>query len=55
MLDSLKLGADFSGGVRAGESATYLSRPTPTLAFANDSVPVSPPGILAAVNEYSLL
>src|SRR5215204_5515144 len=30
MLVSLKLGADFSGGVRAGESAPYLSRPTPT-------------------------
>jgi hypothetical protein len=30
MLASLKPGADFSRGVRSGESATYFSRPTPT-------------------------
>jgi hypothetical protein len=35
-----------------GESATYFSRPTPTLAFANGSLPVSSPGILAAANLF---
>jgi hypothetical protein len=28
-------GGFFGGGVQVGESATYFSRPTPTLAFAN--------------------
>jgi len=35
MLVSVELDADFSRGVQVRELATYFSRPTPTLAFAN--------------------
>jgi hypothetical protein len=39
MLVSLKLAADFSRGVRVGDSATCISRPTlAMLPFANGSV-----------------
>jgi hypothetical protein len=44
--------ANFSAGCAGRESATLFLRPSPTLAFANDSMPVSPPGILAAVSLF---
>jgi hypothetical protein len=37
MLVLSKLGADFRGGVRVRGSATYFSRPSPALRFANRS------------------
>jgi hypothetical protein len=42
----------FRGGAQVRGLATYFSRPTPTLAFANGSLPVSSPGILAAANLF---
>jgi hypothetical protein len=49
--------AEFRGSVQARGSATYFSRPTPTLAFANGPMPALTVylRILAEVNLYSLL
>jgi hypothetical protein len=44
--------ANFSAGCAGRESATLFLRPSPTLAFANDYMPVSPPGILAAASLF---
>jgi hypothetical protein len=44
--------ANFSAGCACRESATLFLRPSPTLAFANDYMPVSPPGILAAASLF---
>ena len=45
-----KPGADFSRGMQVRESAYNFSRPTPTLAFANGSMPISPQVILATAS-----
>jgi len=42
----------FRGRVQVRVPATYFSRPNPALAFANGSMPVSSPGILAAANLF---
>ena len=43
------------GGVQVRESATYFSRPTPTLPFANDSMPALSPVMLVAAKLHLLL
>jgi hypothetical protein len=43
-----------AGGVEVRGSATYFSRPTPTLAIANGSMPAPYPVIITAANLYSL-
>jgi hypothetical protein len=45
MLVSTKLGADSSRGCADSGSAIYFSRPTPTLPFANGSMPALDVGL----------
>jgi hypothetical protein len=48
-------GGSSEGGVRAGEAATYFSRPTPTtLLFANGSMPAPCLRILTTADIRSL-
>jgi hypothetical protein len=55
MLVSAEPEADFSVGCASRRIGRYLSRPTPTLAFANGSMPAPCRLTLAAANLYSLL